>query len=194
MRTVKLCVFGFILGGLIAFVSFKNNVGHESGLREDVGNINNPHSVVEKQKKLLGRIVSKYRVDPNVAHDVIKFAYKYERDTFPKAKDILAVVGIESSWNPNAVSKLKKDPAVGLTQIRPGIWKSIIGDRSALRSIENQIKFAAHILHWNYKQTKNRDHAIIAYNVGIGAFSRGEFTDNYLNKFKRERETFNFGG
>lgn len=198
MRNIIVAIVGTIIGATlgvtVGIVAFKNKHEYKYEPRQEVlGEITKPTD--NKRKLLFSHIVTKYKVDPKLVKDVIKFAYKYEHETFPRAKDILAIVGIESSWNPRAVSNLKKDPAVGLTQIRPGVWKDIVGSRTALmQSIEHQIKSAAYILHWNFKQTKNPDHAIIAYNAGIGAFGRGEFTDNYLNKFKRERQSFNFGG
>ena len=135
-------------------------------------------------------VTKTYRVSGDVVDKVLHYAYRYEKKSFPKAEDILAVIGIESSWNPNAVSNLKSDPAVGLTQIRPGVWAKLVGSPEELVDIEKQVKYAAEILHTYYKETKNADDAIIAYNAGIGAWSKGRYTLKYLTKFQAERDIY----
>ncbi len=143
-----------------------------------------------RQQRHFETITEKYRVSETIVKDVIHYAYKYEKKSFPKAEDILAVVGIESSWNPFAKSKLKTDPALGLTQIRPGQWKQLIESPTELLEIEKQIKYAAEILHVNFKLTKSAEDAIIAYNVGYGSWSGGLYNTRYLNKFRNERSKF----
>lgn len=131
-------------------------------------------------------ITSTYDVGDELVRDVIKFSHKYQKKSFPRAEDILAIVGIESSWDPTAKSNLKFDPAFGLTQIRPIAWKKLIPNSSDLISVENQIKYAVEILHLNYRLTKSKDDAIIAYNVGYGNWLNGNFGFDYLLKFKSE--------
>lgn len=119
--------------------------------------------------------------------DVVKYADKYARPDFPTKVDILSVIAIESSFNPKAVSNLKTDPAIGLTQIRPGQWSHKI-KKNELISIENQVKYAAEILEINY-QSLNKDPklALHAYNLGLTAAKRGDRNMNYVDKFQREK-------
>ena len=131
-------------------------------------------------------ITATYDVGDDLVKEVVALSHKYQKKSFPRAEDILAIVGIESGWDPTAKSKLKFDPAVGLTQIRPIAWKKIIPNSSDLISVENQIKYAAEILHLNYRLTKSKDDAIIAYNVGYGNWLNGNFGFDYLLKFKNE--------
>jgi hypothetical protein len=119
--------------------------------------------------------------DKNVVRQVVDLAHKYERPDFPRAKDILSIVAIESSFDPSAKSKLKKDPAIGLTQIRPGVWNI---PKEELNNIENQIKHGADILAHYFDKLKDKESAIIAYNKGITAFKKGKYDQKYLNKFK----------
>jgi hypothetical protein len=117
---------------------------------------------------------------------VFAMAKKYERAVFPKAADILAIVGIESSYKKNATSGLKKDPAKGLMQVRPGVWGI---DVKSLATIEEQIKFGADILGKYYDKLGDVDKAVHAYNVGITNFKRGKgLNPSYVDKFNRERD------
>jgi soluble lytic murein transglycosylase-like protein len=141
-----------------------------------------------KLEKLSGKIVKKYGIDSNLADEIVQLAKKHERKGFPKAEDLLAIIGIESSFNPNAVSGLRTDPAVGLTQIRPNVWGL---DANSLRGdIDQQIKTSADILSKYRKKLKNTEDAIHAYNVGITAFQRGDYNPSYVEKFKDERRQY----
>lgn len=61
---------------------------------------------------VINALKAKYKsVDEQELVKIFNLAKKYEKPVFPKAADILAIIGIESSFNPNAVSKLKHDPA-----------------------------------------------------------------------------------
>lgn len=142
------------------------------------------------QKQYLDQITTEYKAPIELVKDVLHYVEKHSHPVFPKREDLLAIIGIESSWRPHAVSSLKTDPAVGLTQIRPQAWKKWIQNAEELAHVENQIKYAAKILNYNYRLTENKNDAIIAYNVGYGAWIEGKYTDNYLTKFILEREKF----
>lgn len=133
---------------------------------------------------LASSILKKYNVSPKLALTVAKLAKKYEKQTFPKAEDILAIAGIESSFRPNAVSKLKKDPAVGLMQVRPGVWD--LNPSKLINSVEMQIKTGSDILHKYYKLLGNAEDAVHAYNVGLGNFRKGKHNPRYVPKYKNE--------
>lgn len=142
-----------------------------------------------RHQKMIDRIVDKYNVDDQFAKQVVALAHKYEKPTFPRAKDILAVVGIESSFDPDSVSGLRKDPAVGLTQIRPGVWNI---NRAELQgSVEKQIAYGADILQLYFSKLKNKDSAIRAYNIGLSAYRHGNRADGYANKYHNEIKQYN---
>lgn len=138
----------------------------------------------KKVDTLANNILKKYRVSPDLAKKVASLAQKHEKASFPKAEDILAIVGIESSFKPNSVSGLKKDPAVGLTQVRPGVWG--LNPQQLLGDVEMQIKTGSDILHKYYQRLGNAEDAVHAYNVGIGNFKRGNHNLKYVDKYKNE--------
>lgn len=130
--------------------------------------------------------VSQYDISSEFAKEVVFYANKYSKKSFPSTVDILSVVGIESSWNPLA----KNGRSVGLTQITPSAWVSIIPNSSHLSVVENQIKYAAEILHINYKLTGSKEGALLAYNAGYGNWSKGRYESSYFMKFLIEREKY----
>ncbi len=131
--------------------------------------------------------MKKYKINPEVALEISKLAIKHEKADFPKAPDILSVIGIESSFNPEAKSKLKHDPALGLMQVRPGIWKL---DKKELHSIENQISSGTEILNSYYVKLKDKTKALHAFNMGLTDFNKGKTNPNYIDKFQKERTLY----
>ena len=127
-------------------------------------------------------IVGTYKVDESLAQEIVELTHKYGNDTFPQAKDLLAIIGIESSFCPHVKSKLKRDKAVGLTQIRPNVWKHLIKP-GELTSIENQIKYSKIILTRYYEVLGDTQAAVNAYNVGITAHKRGDRNNTYVERF-----------
>lgn len=137
---------------------------------------------------LVNKIMKKYRVSPQLAHTVAALAQKYEKSSFPKAEDILAIAGIESSFRPQAVSNLKSDPAMGLMQVRPGVWDLSPGRLAT--DVEYQIKSGSDVLHKYYKLLGNEEDAVHAYNVGLGNFRRGKHNIKYVHKYKNEKQMY----
>lgn len=113
--------------------------------------------------QVVAHVSDKYRVNPKLVAQIVHAAKKHERPDFPRAQDILAVIGVESSFNPKAVSQLKRDPARGLMQVRPGVWGM---DPNQLSTIDAQISKGAEILHAYYKKFGTKEAALHAYNVG----------------------------
>lgn len=138
--------------------------------------------------RLVNVASNKYKVSPDVIKTVVQSAVKHQYKDFPTAKDILAVVGVESSFNPNAVSQLKKDPAKGLLQVRPGVWKL---PASSLATIDAQIKTGSDILRDYYVKLGDREAALHAYNVGLTNHKKGKGSNpRYVPKINKERDMY----
>ena len=138
----------------------------------------------------LAQIVMKhYNVNKEQAKKIVDTVKKHAKPTFPKVIDLLAIIGIESGFNPNAKSNLKHDPAIGLTQIRPKMWGL---DASSLKSnIEQQIKKSVEILAHNYERLGNKDDAVHAYNIGISNVIHDKKPNlKYVQKWKEELKKY----
>jgi hypothetical protein len=152
----------------------------------------------KKQEKLQAEIrnltkfvTDNYHVEEPEANAIVLLAKKHEQPTFPKAKNILAIIGIESAFKEKAVSKLHKDPAVGLMQVRPKTWGVTA---SSLSTVDKQIELGSKILnHYYTKLGDNEEHAVKAYNVGMGNFKKTTHNekqkaamDRYAHKYDNE--------
>lgn len=142
--------------------------------------------------KLAAAVSKKYKVDSAVLKQVVTAARKYEHPDFPTAKDILAVAGVESSFNPNAKSRLKRDPAQGLMQVRPRVWDIPEED---ITTIDGQIKHGATILRQYYEKLGSREAALHAYNVGIAnhkksASNPAKGNPRYVPKINKDRSLY----
>jgi len=138
---------------------------------------------------VVNKIAKEYSVDKDFVKEVVALAHKYARPTFPTAKDILAVIAAESSFDPNAISQLKDDPAVGLMQVRPAVWGK---EPHSLLDPEEAIKTGAEILAKYYKKLGDKDAAIEAYNIGITGYLNGRTAVAYLDKVQ-DRHDLLFG-
>jgi soluble lytic murein transglycosylase-like protein len=146
-------------------------------------------SFQERKDAISSTIQKKYKhVKPDVANSIAHLALVHEKPVFPKAEDLVSVAGIESSINPNAISKLKRDPARGLTQIRPKVWGI---DKSDLATPEQQIKMSSDILQKYHNRFGDKDKAIHAYNIGETNLAKGKgLNPGYVEKFKKERSLY----
>ena len=135
-------------------------------------------------ENLVGIITKKYRdADPALVREIVELAHKYERETFPKAQDILAVIGVESRFDPEAKSGLRTDPALGLMQVRPGVWKLEPED---LEDMENQVKIGSDILAHYYRRYRDKRTTLMAYNAGPTGKEESEHAPIYADKVMNE--------
>lgn len=126
----------------------------------------------------LKAIVLKPTLDPelarNVAHLVQRYALRYNRD--PNL--VLAMIAVESDFNPNAVSKVG---ATGLMQVMPH-WKKILGIEKDLTDPETSINYGLQVLAFYEQMYRDLELALTAYNRGPGpvdnALVRGASPEN----------------
>lgn len=148
-----------------------------------------PLRIMSKQETIY-TVARVYNVDHALAARIVEYAYKYQHDDFPTAHDILAVISVESQFKPSAKSKLKKDPARGLTQVRVQMWDHAKQCKDVKDNVEQQVRCGAFILAAYYKEVKSKDAALVAYNIGLAAQQRGDNNLNYTRKFNYEYTNF----
>ncbi len=129
---------------------------------------------VTQPDKLVITIAEKYKVDPKRVHYIFKVIDNELDGQFPRKKDILAIIAIESSFQEKAVSHKK---AKGLMQI---LYKKTTNTR------ENII--AGIDLLREYKRRLGSEKAAVhAYNVGIGNYKSGMRNHSYYKKYEKEK-------
>jgi hypothetical protein len=89
---------------------------------------------------------------------VISLAQKHEQPVFPTAKDILAVIKVESVYNPKAVN----GEARGLMQVAGGSL-----------SPEENIRQGTKILSRLYRKYRSISTTFMVYNIGEGNYQSG---------------------
>lgn len=148
---------------------------------------------LEREKKEVAKltdiVLDKYKISPDKAKKIVELTKKHEDDVFPKAEDLLAVIGIESSFNPAARSRLKHDKAVGLTQVRPKIWG--VKAKDLRGNMDKQVELASDILSKYYQKLGSKDKAIHAYNVGLTNVRHNTgLNPEYVQKWKAELKRY----
>lgn len=140
------------------------------------------------REDMITHITSNYKVDHSKASEIVDSAIRHAHPVFPKAHHLIAVMGVESSYEPTAKSQLKRDPALGLMQVRPGVHGI---DKKEFRTIDGQVKHGASILAQYHKKLGNIDATLHAYNVGITNHVRGKGSNpRYVPKIKSELSKF----
>lgn len=103
-------------------------------------------------------ILTNYKkVPPVLAKKIAKVALEKSAEHNVSFHVIVAVMEVESNFNPFSVSKLKKDPARGLMQVRYNVWKETLGMKSAyeLHSVSGGIDAGTRVLRKYLDETKN---------------------------------------
>ena len=130
------------------------------------------------------------RISPALAATIAKHVYKYSREFNRDTDLILAMIAVESNFNPNAVSN---KGAIGLMQVM-SFWRKELGIKGDLKDIGVSIKSGLQILAYYEQQFKNIDIALLSYNtgpeevnrmIGAGLAPRTEYVSSIMVVFNR---------
>jgi hypothetical protein len=137
-------------------------------------------SISETPKnKLITHISKVYNVPKHQVYELIGVVKSYTSKGWPDTNTTLAIIATESGFKKHAVSSAN---AKGYMQVlktsgklvTTETWQNIASGTELLREYKQQLGSA--------------DAALMAYNVGIGAYQRGARPVEYLNKVKRNLE------
>jgi len=179
-RRYLLGVFGLgaFFGGCVVVSLLAIPTKADTTLTQSVVEVVVPPSPEElrrkKTEKVQNLLRDKYNVPSIPAAQYADLLVFHGDPVFPTTTDLLAIMAIESRFDPNAKSHVD---ARGLMQVLKGSY-----------ALHDNIPQGTDILKQYYGMVKNnKDDAVTAYNVGIGDFKRGVRNPNYLRKFKEER-------
>jgi hypothetical protein len=147
-------------------------------------------------------IAQHYHIKPDEAKEIVDAAHEEGDRVFPKPHDLLALTGVESSFNKNATprysadkypktnARIQKDTPFGLLQVRPGLWKVPAG---ALSTIKGQIHHGKEVLKYYYKKFHgDKVAAMNAYHMGETDYRKHganpEYTQKYQAEIQRQQE------
>lgn len=133
------------------------------------------------------QISEKWGVDLDFAKQVVATASATADKRFPRTEDVLAVVAVESGFNPKA----ENAGAYGLMQIQYNHHKERVDSKTDLFDPLQNMRAGVKILNeYFHGVNQDPDSAVLAYQAGIGGLFKGEARAEYLAKFKRERAWF----
>lgn len=158
----------------------RNQVG---GLREYLA------SDTEQDIIFLKTLVIKPNIDRTLARTVAKNVHTYARLYGQDPDLVLAMIAVESAFNPTAVSHMG---ATGLMQVMPQ-WQKILGIKEELTDPEVSIKYGLQILGFYKEMYRDIETALTAYNRGPGpvdmALMRGQDPTNlYVPRVMKKYE------
>ncbi len=123
-------------------------------------------------------MIMKPKIDPTLARSIAKHVHKYSELYSKDPNLVLAIMAIESDFNPKATSSVG---AVGLMQVMPQ-WKKVLGIQGDLDDPEVSIRYGLQVLGFYTEMYKDVEMALTAYNRGPGpvdmALMRGKDSRN----------------
>lgn len=133
------------------------------------------------QLQIAQYLAKRYRVSQDAVESIVKLAYKVGRDEKLDPTLILAIVGVESSYNPFAASSVG---AKGLMQVMPKIHKDKFeelspGDWSALNP-EMNMRVGAQIIKEYARRTGSMKAALRWYVGAAVSGNDGGYSDKVL--------------
>lgn len=138
----------------------------------------------DTRKDDLSKQISKtWRQPETVVDEILSAVEKYAHPVFPTKRDILAIISVESGFNPKAYSQKN----VGLMQIN----LPANGRKLRNRSIDENIRVGVDLLREYFGLLDgNKRATILSYNAGIGNYKKGRYNSQYWVKFKRALSLF----
>lgn len=144
----------------------------------------------EEDVIFLKAMVAKPSLPPDLGRVIAKHVHRYSNLYGQDPDLVLAMIAVESNFNPNAVSHMG---AVGLMQVMPQ-WKKVLGIEEELSAPDTSIKYGLQILGFYKEMYKDLEMALTAYNRGPGpvdmALMRGrdptnEYAPRVMKKYRQ---------
>lgn len=131
---------------------------------------------------LVKHLVTNWKVSPLLAREIVMLAEKNARADFPKRNDILAIIAVESSYNPKASFR----GSHGLMQIEKKSHLDKLKGRNIFNVAVN-IELGATVLYEYFQLVgKNVKATLLSYNAGIGNYKKGRYRLEYYTKYKKQ--------
>jgi soluble lytic murein transglycosylase-like protein len=123
-------------------------------------------------------MIMKPKIDQGLARTIARLVHKYCELYSKDPNLVLAIMAIESDFNPKATSNVG---AMGLMQVMPQ-WKRVLGIQGDLDDPETSIRYGLQVLGFYTEMYKDVEMALTAYNRGPGpvdmALMRGKDARN----------------
>lgn len=143
--------------------------------RDQESTTTNPH------QSLIKALAERFKQPEQFIAQVVLLVDELTDGTYPSLEAVLAIIAIESSFNPRASYRGSK----GLMQIHmPSHRKAFKG--ASPYQVRRNVEIGIGILRQYHQKLGKERSAVLAYNAGIGNFSKGRYSSDYFRKYKRE--------
>lgn len=177
----------YTIGSLHVFTSYAPPTGSCSVTSFAPPDIHIVQLPPDRMEAIVSDVSKRWDVDRDFAKAVVSTATAVSRRDFPRPEDVLAVVAIESGFNPRA----ENAGGYGLMQVQFNHHRDKVDSKTDLMDPLQNMKVGARILREYFEGVNyDPDSAVLAYQAGIGGLLNGGARADYLAKFKRERARF----
>ena len=136
-----------------------------------------PEDDMEAMSRDVSYITSKYGVPEATAWKIVTLASKYADPVFPKYRDIMGVIEVESSFDPKA----RNARCLGLMQMNRFYHRTRFASQKDFLVPEENIRAGAEYLKELYVNLRfSRRAAIMAFNLGEGWYRSGKRNNEYF--------------
>lgn len=128
---------------------------------------------------LADNIAQRWKSSPQLIQEIVGYVREFAYSDFPRPEHLLAVIAVESSFNPKAHNRGN----VGLMQINI----AANGKKLRSRSMRENIRVGAELLREYYLMLRKDQRAtLLSYNAGIGNYLKGRYRSMYWSRYQRE--------
>lgn len=128
--------------------------------------------------KIVHELSKKYSQSEEVIRHILSEVGRHVSPTFPRKEDLLALIAVESKFNPTA----KDGKSKGVTQVNVGFHYL-----PNPYQIGANIAKGVEILKGCYETAgRSRKGAFLCYNAGEGAYLKGRYNISYFQKINQE--------
>lgn len=136
----------------------------------------------KSEAQLIHALAERFKKPEALIQRVVTVVNKFASNAYPARDTILAIIAVESSFNPHASHKGSQ----GLMQINVAAHRKSLRGKSPF-DIETNVSLGVSILSGYYEQLGNNERSsLLAYNAGIGNFLKRHYKIEYYVKYRRE--------
>jgi hypothetical protein len=132
--------------------------------------------------KLVHALAERFHKPETLIQRVVTAATNSAHEGFPTRDDILAIIAVESGFNPQARYK----GSHGLMQVQASSHRKDLRGRS-IGGVEDNVALGSEILYGYYITLNcNKRGAVLAYNAGIGSYLMHHYKPKYYAKYEQQ--------
>lgn len=152
-------------------------------LEPEPPNVTSIVEIIHADEASINKITTLTKAPRELVISIVDQAEELSYKDFPKKSDILALIAVESTFRNTVTDGLG---SCGLMQVNA---KANRLDPAVVCTLPMTNMFhGVRILRDNFERLGNPRKALLAYNVGLGNFLKGNYNEDYHHKFLKWKE------